>query len=338
MLAPFRPCAGVSEASQKDYYAFVSELLDTLFAQPELLFGTLHEDDAHPNRFNCASYGKPKLKADMNAIDKKLQALFALLHQLGSGKQAAATLCKPKLQQLAALGLTLADGQMTCARHPALTEAWQYLAATWPEGAPGFERCWFDPAWPYMETAMARLYDAAPYKRLTTWINENGYKQYPCVTRPDALDYAKSVKSEETPLGYAIHGDKDHYGFTLEYRYEARVPQHFEVRLLRFADLLKRCDQLSKKTQQMILTHVKHCDGCRYCVQTDKTGKRPLAAIPLGGEKLCPLFPGFSFARSELTMDETEGTIALLTDMERMLLEAPPSKKKWEVNQKRLPV
>ncbi len=213
----------------------------------------------------------------------------------------------------------MADGELICPRHPLMAEAWHALATAWPEGAVGFSRCWFDPAYPYMERTMARLYDTEPYDRLMTWLNQNGYRRYDCVSYPHALDYAKCVKEPATPLGNPIIGDKEHYGFTLEYRYEARVPQHFEPRLIRYADLLARFDQLSEASQRMILTHTKRCDSCRYCVQTDKTGTRPLAALPLDEEKLCSYFPGFSYARSELTMEEAEGIIALLTDMEAML-------------------
>ena len=72
----------------------------------------------------------------------------------------------------------------------------------------------------------------------------------------------------------------------------------------------------------------KRCDGWRYCVQTDKTGKRPLAAMKVGGKMLCPYYPGFSYARTTLTVERVKQVTALLTALEKLIVENPAFKKK----------
>lgn len=83
LLAPFHPVTTIDTQSQQDFYAMMKDTLDRLFDAPELMFATLTPDDAYPNRFNCASYGKPELQNRMRAIDKKLDELLDNLIALG---------------------------------------------------------------------------------------------------------------------------------------------------------------------------------------------------------------------------------------------------------------
>ena len=57
--------APVSVQEQEHFYNLIKTLYQLAFDEPLLLVSLLHEDDAHPNRFNTSSYGKPKLKTDI---------------------------------------------------------------------------------------------------------------------------------------------------------------------------------------------------------------------------------------------------------------------------------
>lgn len=84
--------------------------------------------------------------------------------------------------------------------------------------------------------------------------------------------------------------------------------------------MLKKFDELSENTKKLIIQRTKRCDACRYCVQTDKTGKRPFAAIKVSeGSTMCPYYPGFNFAFEQLTKQDVDWIIDFLTDMERIV-------------------
>ena len=60
---------------------------------------------------------------------------------------------------------------------------------------------------------------------------------------------------------------------------------------------------MDDKLKSFITGTTKKCDGCRYCVQTDKSGTRPLAAINVDDHDLCPLFCGFSYTIDDDLVD-----------------------------------
>jgi hypothetical protein len=69
-----------------------------------------------------------------------------------------------------------------------------------------------------------------------------------------------------------------------------------------------------------VVARTKKCDRCRYCVQTDKTGKRPLANLPVsysGRElHLCPYFPGYNYCWTALSDDLVDDMIAMMGFMD----------------------
>ncbi len=66
---PFVPDeSGPSKESQEQFYHFNLETSQQFFDKPTILLNELHEDDAHDNRFNKSSYGKPELRVKMRAV------------------------------------------------------------------------------------------------------------------------------------------------------------------------------------------------------------------------------------------------------------------------------
>jgi hypothetical protein len=97
--------------------------------------------------------------------------------------------------------------------------------------------------------------------------------------------------------------------------------QHCEPRIIQFTEVLKHFDELNVKTKQLILNRTKICDGCHYCNQTDKTGKRPIAAIKLmDGTLRCPYYPGFNYTFEYLHQEDVDTMISFLTDLEKQIM------------------
>jgi hypothetical protein len=80
---------------------------------------------------------------------------------------------------------------------------------------------------------------------------------------------------------------------------------------------------MSEKNKSFVINHTKKCDGCRYCVQTDKTGSRPLASIQVIYEQkkynLCPYFPGYCYSWTNINDDLVDQLIEMLSFMDKFL-------------------
>jgi hypothetical protein len=327
LLAPYYPTKELPEACQSEYYEFVRDLYDGLFTKPEAFFTKLYEDDAHPNRFNCREYGKPDLKVHMKKDRDKIEALFQLLIVLWSegdvtedGLIYKTPLSKSQQNMLTYMNFEVTDGMIKHKKYANIGQAIQYLAGK-DKPLWALMSCWFDATYPYLEYTYEKCYDKEQYQRLTQWLKENGYLNSIGSCSGVTLDYYKCSSKGEKQIGYAIHGDKYHYGFTFEYRPDPRIMQHCEPRIIQFGDMLKQYDELSENTKKLILQRTKRCDGCRYCIQTDKTGKRPMAAIKLvDGTSRCPYYPGFNYSFERLSKEDVDNIIAFLTDLEQVVL------------------
>jgi hypothetical protein len=326
LLAPYYPCKEISETSQSQYYEFAKGLYERLFRKPEEFFTKLYEDDAHPNRFNCREYGKPELKLHMKKACDKIEELFQVLLAIGSTGEVVdekllikSDLSKKEKNLLTYMNFNISDGILMHEEYPNIGLSIKHLASK-EKPIWSLMYCWFDASYPYLEKTNEKFYDREQFKRLTDWLHEKGYLISIGSGSGIALDYYKSIRMKDDPVGYAIHGDKYHYGFTFEYRYEPRVMQHCEPRIIQFAEVLKNFDTLSDNAKRLILQRTKICDGCRYCNQTDKTGKRPIAAIKLmDGTSRCPYYPGFNYTFESLHQEEVDSIISFLTDLENLI-------------------
>lgn len=86
-----------------------------------------------------------------------------------------------------------------------------------------------------------------------------------------------------------------------------------------FKMVLQGAEKLPENVKEFIANHMKSCDSCRYCVQTDKTETRPLAAITVGAQKKCPIFPGFSMNWRELPQQLADNIVEMLDALDKVL-------------------
>lgn len=165
-----------------------------------------------------------------------------------------------------------------------------------------FTRCVFEPESDWLELAFDHLMNADG--RLLTLCKElekHGYQRIDCKENGSIrLDFVKLVGKKEEPLKKAW-AERNHLGIELSYEELRLEPAFLWLCIPMFQTILEHTSHLSNKTVQLICNYIKNCDGCRYCVQTDKTGTRPLAAINVNGQNKCPRFPGFSFNWRELS-------------------------------------
>jgi len=333
MLPPFVPLMSndVSVHSQEQFYGFIKNMVQVIFDSPELLVTQLHEDDAYPNRFNRAAYGKPKLYYAMKKTINAIEELIFWLYSIGQSgiveneKLIISDAVKSKknhIQALPYLGLTLDSNTLSCAAYDGLFPAWKWMAER--KNSTAFGRGMFDPQYPYIQDVYAKLFgDEKGFNHLLEYLAEHGYQRFEIERGPYTLDYVKSVGNGDSPLGSPLHGDHFHYGISAEYKHEAVAPQFMVLRILEMKDLLLKFDQMESHLKDFVIQYAKKCDLCRYCTQTDKTGKRKELAIPVTHGtiyNICPLYPGFNFCFSTLDEPLSNQLMAFLDFMDEHIM------------------
>jgi hypothetical protein len=319
MLPQFLPDdhAAVSVDEQERFYRFMQSLYQLAFDQPLLFVPSLHEDDFYPRRFNKASYGKPELQADMQKFIKSMDALLQNMYQAGQG--AKVSFNKKQQAVLQQLGMDVSTD---------LPEAWKWMATRPEANLTAFSFCFFKPDHSYASDIYARLLGEEAFKKLTDWMLSKGYKRFDLYSEtPSAAKvsvvYANPQWNDEEPkAGFTMK--IRHTGIAAEYHYAVSRPPIFGLCIPGgLKTFLEHFDDAPKQVQKLIMDHTKRCDNCRYCVQTDKTGLRPLACMPVRYEgdeyQLCPYYPGYSYCWTSIDNELADQLIAMLSFMDEFV-------------------
>ncbi len=315
--------APVSEDQQRVFYDGMLALYQLAAKEPLLFVPALHEDDAFPDRFCKTPYGKPELLANQKKFLKTVDAIVQNLFLLGQGQTV-------RWNQRQKAILTRVGFSET-----ALPEAGCWLATRPGADIVAFSHCLFDAAHLYLPDLYAPLVGESGFRKLTGWLQAQGYRPYHIkhATATDCnmiLAYANPLWSEKAPNG-SFEYKVQHTGICVRYDPWVRqpcvlglcIPQGLKPYLERFADM-------SPSLRAFVTAHTKRCDGCGYCVQTDKTGQRPRACIPVqtqqGSLLLCPYFPGCFFNWTSLDQALVENIIEMLTFMDGFVKPSAPQK------------
>ncbi len=311
---------------QEHFYDFMKRLYQLAYDQPLLWVPTLHEDDAYPNHSTKKAYNKPDLHQHMRKFMQGMDGLLQSLFEMGKG-----VAVKPSKRQMAILAALGHDE--SAPRSP----AWTWMATRPGANLPAFAHCFFRADYSYVSDLYAHLLGDEPaFRRLETWMLNRGYQRYmgldvTASTDPISLTYANPAWSAETPRGgyeYTIR----HTGIAAIYHIELQRPAVFGLCipgglkpfLAAFADM-------DATVQRFVWARTKICDGCRYCVQTDKTGTRPLASIVVTHEgevrRLCPYFPGYSYSWTSIDDALVDELIAMLAFMDGFVPSVGPRKR-----------
>lgn len=317
LLPPFipDPQAPVSTAEQQAFYDAMAALYRLAADEPLRFVPVLHEDDAYPNRFNKTPYGKPELLQNQKKFLKAVDAVVQNLFLLGQGQ--AVSWNRRQKAVLDALGLSAS----------ALPAAGRWLASRPGADIVDFSHCLFDAAQPaYLPAVYAPLLGESGFHTLQDWLGANGYRQYHLkhATATDCdmiLAYANPLWGEEPPSG-SFEYKVRHTGVCI--RYDPWVRQPCVLGLCIPGGLgpwLERFAAMPPAVQTFVNAHAKVCNGCGYCVQTDKTGQRPRAAVAVpaaeGTRRLCPYFPGCNFCWTALDEALVRDIIGMLGFMDR---------------------
>jgi hypothetical protein len=314
--------APVSVSEQEEFYALIKNLYQLAFDEPLLFVSTLHEDDAHPNRFNKSSYGKPDLQKDMKKFIKEMDTLLQNMYLVGQGS--VVEFSKRQRNILSKLGIN---------DFTKLPKAWVWMSSRPEANVVTFSHCLFNKDYPYTSEIYARLLGETAFHKLENWMIGQGYKRYDIYKLIGSdcklsLSYANPLWDAEPPRGgfeYKIR----HTGISARYEALVQNPPVFGLCIPNgLKAYLNVFDSMNEKLQKFVIAHTKKCDGCRYCVQTDKTGSRPLVYVKVNYEQkeynLCPYFPGYSYCWTSVDDDLANQLIDFLSFMDKYIMDATP--------------
>jgi hypothetical protein len=326
---------GPAIAAQEQFYRFMLGLYRRLYEQPELLVRELHADDAHTNRFNKGQDNKPKLKDYMRKVLKEVDGLLRTMFLLGQSGwveggalvvDADLKISKKHRLILAEVGVPQAieSGRVVVshADDRDLFSAWTWMASRPGASLLTFSRCMFADGYPYASQIYARLSgDAGAFHRLEGYLVDHGYTRIDNRDGEVMLDYVKGQGDKE-PLKPGFQYGVRHTGISVSYDVLVKEPLTFGLCIPRMKEILTAFDAMEERVQDFVVATTKQCDGCRYCVQTDKTGKRPLAKMSVshGGQdySLCPYIPGYRYCWTGLTGDLVDNMIAMMDFMDSL--------------------
>jgi hypothetical protein len=294
----------------------IKNLYERAFNEPPLFVPSLHEDDAYPSRYK-KSYGKPELITNMKKFTKEIDSLLQNMYLLG--QNADVKINKKQNEIFLKLGIKNFDK---------LPAAWTWMANRSNSNLVEFMYCLFDRDYPYSSDIYASLLGESSFRKLENWMIKQGYKRFDIkkTTASDCkliLTYANPLWSKEPPKGgfeYKIR----HTGISAQYDFYVQQPVIFGLCIPNgLKTYLENPDSMNTVVQNFIITNTKNCDGCRYCVQTDKTKSRPLAFINVNYDqkeyKLCPYFPGYTYSWTEINNGLLNDLIEMLTFMDTFI-------------------
>ena len=182
-----------------------------------------------------------------------------------------------------------------------------------------FSRCVYDVSSNWIALAFDKLLDAqGELIKLCTELEKHGFQRIDCRDgKKISLDYVKQHGKEDV-LKMAW-GERSHSGIEVSFEELRLEPCFIWIRMPMFKKILEHINDIPAETAKFISDWIKTCDGCRYCIQTDKTGTRPLAATDINGSNKCPYYPGFSLNWRNLSPELSNNILAVLDAVDKIL-------------------
>jgi hypothetical protein len=330
---PDKNC-NINEEAQKKFYDFIQSLFSTLSKNPQLLFLKLGTDDYFVRRFNKSSENKQAVYNNMRKIAKSLEEFCIFLFNIGKiGTLENSELVvennykipKRYINILDKCGISyLQNNNNHYFSHNTNCEiihCWKWFSTKPGVTLSHFFSCMFDSSYPYTSEIYSSLAENEKvFKKLESFLIVNNYYRIDNRDNKITLDYIKDYDPKDNIIKDAW-AERTHGGISAQYDSFMKNPVLFSLRIPYYKKLLQQFEQMEEQEKKFIVAVGKKCGNCRYCVQTDKTGKRELAYIKVinnGEYKICTYFPGFQYCWEYLDQDIVNNIIGLLKFSEKI--------------------
>lgn len=289
-----------SENSQRQMYDFLYESIAAIYSDLSLI-GIPHEEDDYYEYWQPIS-SKPELNAKTQKIRKLFFSFFEYLIRMGQAGevlQEGMLIRKDMLvipnkmkNRLSLFGLTYMENKcdyvFTHNKYKEIFPAWKLYSSNADtlkisaRDVHDFLRGQVEGKQNTAAVMFGKVRDAAFISQLEEFFMQKGYN---C-----KHDHLRVVYEKE-------YADKQKAFMNIYYDSRKLEQMIFEFRSPQLSKVLKYYGQMDDELKALVFNRTKICDGCGYCTQTDKSGKRKHLALTLelDGEikPKCPLFPSF---------------------------------------------
>jgi uncharacterized protein YhfF len=299
----------------------------SLFAKkPELLAKTLNEDDAHPARFNCSAYGKPKLKINMRKAMKMVSDFMKFIWDITADKN---TKIPAKYKNiLPEVGIILNEDAISSSEYPGMFNALARLYIS-DNGFQRFIRCVYD--YDFYKSIFGEIFGNK--KLLDDFISkleEQGYKHRVSLDSGGVKSFEaanaywlKGINDNPLPRNLSLY-DNNHYGMHICFSALLKDQILIFLMIQDVRKILAMFDELDEKLREFIVKNHARCDNCKYCVQRNKNRTANLKTYTVfikHNEKtyaLCPINHVYTYCWNYIDEDLLNGMILYLEVQEKL--------------------
>lgn len=325
----YYPDCGIDEQSQRQFKAFLKNMLETLYNDPSIIDLPFFED----------TYSWKEDKKVFGAKKQKLESKFGqfinLLIKIGIEGELdgqgllldkKAVRLTSRIAQLEAVGLEVHDAgvnyRVTNSDFPNMFAAYKYQAGIKYAAGRQPHRHFLlavmgDRIFTGKETYGEFLPEAGFVEQVENYCKQNDF-----VCSNGEWDKCIAKWEKEFPK-------KKRIMFMVFPEPWKQYQVKYTVRVSDFQAVFGEFDTMSNGLKQMIIDKANPCGGCRYCVQTDKTGKKPIAVSKIShngiDKAICSYYPFWEL--HEMDSGRAAQCIELLTVADRVLSEKYPKKK-----------
>jgi len=307
--------ASVSESEQKVFYDLMKTLYNLIFDAPLLLVAKTNDDDAFVNRFNKTVDNKPALKVSVLKFRTAMNELLKNMFHAGQGLEV-----KFKKKHLHLLSLAGVNDIKD------LPVAWKWMATRPRANLSAFSYCLFNHNHIYSPSIYKTVFNAEAFEKLEKWMHSKRYIKYDIYDTIGSdcklsLSYINPAWSADPPNGGFLYKIK-HTGIAVELDYSIEPPAILGLCIPKnlMKPLAESFDSMNDPLKEFFINKAIKCWDCKYCIQTDKTGKRPRAYVNVTHmkteHKICTYFPGYSFNWTNLDITTANHIIELLKYMD----------------------
>jgi len=311
----------LSENDQLILYDFTKNIYTTIKNTPDILFKEFHDDDAHPNRFNCSSYNKSYLKNYMRKAIKTIDDFMFIIYSIGLNND-----IKIPKKYLTLYNFIGIENNMKI--HDILK---QFIGK---EKLPfhNFIRCMYNENYQYFVEIFEQFSkDPKAYKRLIKWLKDNDYIYVPFLVNSEVknsescgMGFYKKVKNDEKgSYNFSMYGHWN-IGLFMDYNVLIQEPVIFDLRLQSMRNILEKFNEFDDTLKNFICNYHARCSGsCNYCIQRhlkkNKNVKKFTIIVEHNNKKLtlCPIHYVYTYCWNTLNDERINGIIAYLKLMEK---------------------
>ncbi len=303
------PDCGASELSQKQMYDFLYESINTIYNDLTLI-NVVDEPDECYEYWECNNV-KPELILRMQKIEKKFFDFYELFLEMGLYgnvmdnklviSKSSMNITQKTKDKLLLFGLTCDDTKdslvITHTSYQELFPAWKLHCSVPKDGKIR------------TQNMMIFLYGRFGSKQYTA------AEMFGRISNPEQISILESYFLEK---GYTVSNNEMSVVYEREYPKKQKAYMRiffdwrkknqmvFEFKVPQFSNVIKSYDKMDNDLKALAFYRTKNCDGCGYCIQTDKTGRRPRLALSLKlneqTQSKCPLFPALVWFNADEEM------------------------------------